>query len=105
MKMRTGSIGEICTREVAVAPRDISVMAAAQLMRHHHVGTLVICEQLNGGLRMPVGIVTQIGQSCATSPISRDAVADDSQATRAAGAAKEKGHRACAGAETGDADE
>ena len=56
--MRTGSIGEICTREVAVATRDISVTAAAQLMRHHHVGTLVICEQLNGGPRMPVGIVT-----------------------------------------------
>ena len=27
-------------------------------MRHYHVGTVVICEQLNGGRRVPVGIVT-----------------------------------------------
>jgi CBS domain-containing protein len=27
-------------------------------MRHHHVGTLVIVEEMNGGRRVPVGIVT-----------------------------------------------
>lgn len=56
--MRTGSIGEICNRDVVVATREMTVTAAAQLMRRYHVGTLVICEQLNGGRRLPVGIVT-----------------------------------------------
>ena len=56
--MRTGNIGEICNRDVVVATREMTVTAAAQLMRHHHVGTIVICEQLNGGRRVPMGIVT-----------------------------------------------
>jgi CBS domain-containing protein len=30
----------------------------ARLMRHHHVGTLVVVEEMNGGRRVPVGIVT-----------------------------------------------
>ena len=51
--MRTGSIGEICNRDVVVATREMTVTAAAQLMRRYHVGTLVICEQLNGGRRLP----------------------------------------------------
>jgi len=56
--MQKGNVGEICNRDVAVATRETTASAAAQLMRHHHVGTLVICEQLNGGRRVPVGIVT-----------------------------------------------
>lgn len=56
--MKTGNVGEICNRDVVVATREMTVTAAAQLMRHYHVGTLVICEQLNGGRRLPVGIVT-----------------------------------------------
>jgi predicted transcriptional regulator len=50
-------IGEICNREVVVARRDSSIMEAAQLMRQHHVGDLVVIEERNG-LRVPVGIVT-----------------------------------------------
>ena len=56
--MQAGTIGESCNREVVVATRETTVAAAARLMRHHHVGTLVICDQLNGGRRIPVGIVT-----------------------------------------------
>lgn len=50
-------IGEICTREVVVAQRDTTVLAAAQLMRHYHVGDLLVVEEPDGA-RVPVGIVT-----------------------------------------------
>ena len=73
--MRTGSIGEICNRDVVVATREMTVTATAQLMRHYHVGTLVICEQLNGGRRLPVGIVTD-------RDIVVRAVAEDGQLNR-----------------------
>jgi CBS domain-containing protein len=52
------SIGEICSREVVFATREMTVATAAKLMRHHHVGSLVVVEQMNGGKRLPVGIVT-----------------------------------------------
>jgi CBS domain-containing protein len=52
------AIGEICTRETVITTRDTTVATAARLMRHHHVGTLVVVEQMNGGKGVPVGIVT-----------------------------------------------
>ena len=52
------AIGEICSREVVYGMRETTVVAAAELMRRHHVGSLVIVEQLNGGKRLPIGIVT-----------------------------------------------
>lgn len=52
------NIGEICSREVVFGTRDMTVAEAAKLMRQHHVGCLVIVDQLNGGKRLPVGIVT-----------------------------------------------
>lgn len=51
-------VGEICSREVVFGTRETTVAAAAKLMRQHHVGCLVIVEELNGGKRLPVGIVT-----------------------------------------------
>lgn len=54
--MRT--VGELCERDVVVATPDTTVAAAAKLMRHRHVGSLVIVDRANGGLRHPVGIVT-----------------------------------------------
>ncbi len=51
------AIGEICTREVVIAQRDISVKAAAQLMREYHVGCVVLVEE-RGGKRRPVGLLT-----------------------------------------------
>lgn len=51
------AIGEICNREVAFAGRETTVNAAAKLMRHYHVGSLVIVDDYSGK-RVPVGIVT-----------------------------------------------
>jgi CBS domain-containing protein len=51
------AVGEICNREVVVAEKGSSVVEAAQLMRMHHVGDLVVVEQRGAG-RFPVGIVT-----------------------------------------------
>jgi len=51
-------IGDICNREVIATTADSSVLAAARLLRHHHVGSIVVCDQLNGGRRIPLGIVT-----------------------------------------------
>lgn len=53
--MRT--IGEICKRDVVCTTRNTTIQTAAKMMRHHHVGTLVIVDETNGN-RMPVGILT-----------------------------------------------
>lgn len=51
------AVGEICNREVVIAKKALSVVDAAQLMRKHHVGDLVVVEERNGR-RHPVGVVT-----------------------------------------------
>lgn len=50
-------ISDISTRRVVHASRDMSVRAAAELMRKQHVGALVVVDQPNGE-RIPIGIVT-----------------------------------------------
>lgn len=50
-------INEICTLQTVSCKRETSVQEAAELMRHHHVGDLVVVEQPNGE-RIPVGIIT-----------------------------------------------
>jgi CBS domain-containing protein len=50
-------IGEICTREVAVADRAMTILEAAEVMRKQHVGNLVVVEE-GKGKGVPVGIVT-----------------------------------------------
>jgi CBS domain-containing protein len=50
-------ISEICNREVVYTQRDNSTLEAAQLMRQHHVGDLVVVND-NKGIRVPVGIIT-----------------------------------------------
>lgn len=50
-------IGEICNREVIIVQRDTTVQEAARLMRQHHVGALVVVEEVSGK-RKPVGVVT-----------------------------------------------
>jgi CBS domain-containing protein len=49
--------GEICSREVLFATRDMTVQAAAELMRHNHVGTIIVVDEEHQK-RKPVGIVT-----------------------------------------------
>jgi CBS domain-containing protein len=50
-------IGSIRTREVVVTPRSAKVSEAAQLMRKHHVGDVVVVDEL-GQRQVPCGIVT-----------------------------------------------
>jgi CBS domain-containing protein len=50
-------IGEICVRDTVVCDRNTTIVEAAQLMRQHHVGDLVVVEE-SGGKRIPVGIIT-----------------------------------------------
>jgi len=52
------TIASICNRDVAFTTRETTVAAAAKLMRHGHVGSLVVVEHINGGKRMPVGMIT-----------------------------------------------
>lgn len=51
------AIGEICNREVVFVNRDVTIHAACKLMRHYHVGSLVVVDE-DGGKRVPVGILT-----------------------------------------------
>ncbi|MCK6546935.1 CBS domain-containing protein [Myxococcota bacterium] len=50
-------ISQLSSREVVVADRDASISDAAKLMRVFHTGDVVVVEE-RGGLRYPVGIVT-----------------------------------------------
>ncbi len=50
-------IADICTHTVVDAPGNISVRAAAELMRKEHVGSLVIVEHADGE-RFPTGFIT-----------------------------------------------
>ncbi len=50
-------ISEVCNREVVIVRPGETVLEAAQLMRRHHVGDVVVVEE-RGGRRVPVGIVT-----------------------------------------------
>ncbi|MHB1216075.1 MAG: CBS domain-containing protein [Thiobacillus sp.] len=51
------AVGKICNHDVVVAAQTLSVRDAAELMRVHHVGDLVVIDADNGH-RRPVGIVT-----------------------------------------------
>ena len=51
------AVGEICNRDVVIADKSLSVAAAAQLMRTHHVGDVVVVEEKDGR-KHPAGIVT-----------------------------------------------
>jgi CBS domain-containing protein len=50
-------IGEICNRDVVIVKSSDTIQEAAKLMRQHHVGDVVVVEE-RGGVRVPVGIVT-----------------------------------------------
>lgn len=51
------AISEFCNREVVFATREMTLPEAAQLMRKHHVGDLVVVDDVDGK-RVPTGIVT-----------------------------------------------
>ncbi len=50
-------VAEICNRDVVILKRDDTILEAAKLMRQHHVGDVLVVEE-RGGIRIPVGIVT-----------------------------------------------
>lgn len=50
-------IGEVCNKEIITVQPEDSVLDAAKLMRHNHVGDVLVVESRNG-LNIPVGIVT-----------------------------------------------
>ncbi len=50
-------LSEICMRDVIVVSPQTDLVAAANLMRQYHVGSLVVLEE-SGGIRRPVGILT-----------------------------------------------
>jgi CBS domain-containing protein len=49
--------GEFCTRQVVTIHREDTLVEAAQRIRKHHVGMLVVVDEKDGQ-RMPVGLVT-----------------------------------------------
>ena len=51
------TVGDICNRNVVVAPKTEMIVDAAKRMRTSHVGDLVVIENRNGR-HFPVGIVT-----------------------------------------------
>ena len=51
------SVGEYCNREVVVVERTEPVSEAVQLMRKHHVGSVVVVRK-NDDKLLPVGILT-----------------------------------------------
>jgi CBS domain-containing protein len=51
------SAGDLCTRNVVFAHRDMALGEAAQRMREHHVGCLVVVDDAVDG-RVPVGLLT-----------------------------------------------
>jgi predicted transcriptional regulator len=51
------TVGDICKRNVVVAPKGELIVDAAKRMRTSHVGDLVVVEPRNGR-HMPIGIIT-----------------------------------------------
>ena len=51
------TIGALCTRNVATAPRDMTAVAAAQLMRKRHVGDVIVTDTIKGK-PVPAGVIT-----------------------------------------------
>lgn len=51
------TVGDICNRNVVVAPKTEMIVDAARRMRTSHVGDLVVVEN-RAGSHVPIGIVT-----------------------------------------------
>lgn len=49
--------GEFCNRDVAFVEKSASVAAAAAVMREHHVGCVVVVDEVKG-VRRPIGMLT-----------------------------------------------
>ncbi len=49
--------GKLCVRTVVIVRKTDTIVHAAQTMRNHHVGSVIVVEE-RGTVRTPVGIVT-----------------------------------------------
>ena len=68
-------IAEICSRGVVIAAPNDSLRTVAELMRQHHVGSVVVTRDANGVV-CPVGIITDrdIVLALVAKDVSPDAV-------------------------------
>ena len=68
-------IADICSRGVIIASPDYSLRTIAELMRQHHVGSVVVTRDANGVV-YPVGIITDrdIVLALVAKDVSPDAV-------------------------------
>ena len=64
--------GDICTRIVTISYPSMAVNEAARLMRDHHVGSLVVVEELSPAERVVVGILTDRDIAMAVVAADRD---------------------------------
>ena len=51
------NIGELCNRETIIVLKDENIVEAAKLMRHFHVGDLIVVAK-SEDVNTPIGIVT-----------------------------------------------
>ena len=51
------SVGQLCNRDTVIIRKDESIVDAAKLMRAFHVGSVIVVEDVEGGVK-PVGIAT-----------------------------------------------
>ena len=51
------TVGNYCERELALLTRDASLQDAAMMMRHYHVGEVIVVDKLDGK-NIPMGVVT-----------------------------------------------
>jgi CBS domain-containing protein len=51
------SVGQFCNRETVIVRKEESIVEAAKLMRERHVGSVIVVEDVDAGVK-PVGIVT-----------------------------------------------
>ncbi len=57
MKGLKMNIGELCNRETFIVLKDENIVEAAKLMRHYHVGDLIVVTKSEES-NIPVGIIT-----------------------------------------------
>ncbi|MGZ8218602.1 CBS domain-containing protein [Methylomagnum sp.] len=51
------SVGQICNRDTVIVRKQDAIVEAAKLLRKFHVGSVVVVEDVEGGVK-PVGILT-----------------------------------------------
>lgn len=73
-KLKRMNVGDICNRNVIYADIDTDILAAAQLMRKYHVGSIVIVMDKSHD-KKPIGIVTD--RDLAIKILAKDASAQN----------------------------